>query len=130
MPAKTGKTKAKDKHIPDPAVKEVYRQMVDAAPGVQLKGATMPYTSVNGNMFSSMSKANRIGIRLSAADREIFMTTFNTGLHEAIPGFFQKEYVAVPETLYDDIETLRHWFLKSVEYANGLKPKPTTKKKK
>ena len=31
---------------------EAYDRLVAAIPEVELKGATMPYTSVNGNMFS------------------------------------------------------------------------------
>lgn len=33
-----------------------YAQLVATNPAVTLKGATMPYTSLNGNMFSVLSK--------------------------------------------------------------------------
>ncbi len=118
---------AKDKHVPDPAIVEVFDRMIAGVPGVIRKGDQNPYVSINGNMYASMSKLDRIGLRLSRDDLAEFMTTFETGLHEGYPGFFQKEYAEVPATLYADTDALQAWFRKSHAHAAGLKPKPTTK---
>ena len=40
------------------------------------------------------------------------------------------EYVAVPDDLLAKTKDLAKYFRRSVEYARGLKPKPTTRKKK
>ena len=113
----------------DPDVLAAYSKMIAAVDGVELKGATTPYTSLNGHMFSSISKADRIGLRLSKDDREAFMEKYDSGLFESLPGFFQKEYVAIPVDMHDDTRSLRRWFRKSHEYVSGLKPKKTAKKK-
>jgi len=122
MPAK------KKELITDPAVLAAYKKMIEAVPGVALKGATTPYTSLNGNMFSSISKANGIGLRLSKEDREAFIEKYQTTLFEALPGFFQKEYVAIPPSMLGDTRAMRRWFRKSYDYVRLLKPKKTTRK--
>jgi len=35
---------------------ELYDKLIAALPGVERKGATMHYTSLNGNMFSFLTK--------------------------------------------------------------------------
>lgn len=77
-----------------------------------------------------MSKLDGIGIRLNKSDLDEFLQTYESGLHEAFEGFFQKAYAAIPEGLYEDLETLRTWFAKSHAHALTLKPKPTSKPKK
>lgn len=120
---------AKDKHIPDPKVRAVFEAMIGGVPGVELKGDQNPYCAINGNMYAQMSTLDRIGLRLSKDDLAEFLAMYDTGLHEGYPGFFQKEYAAIPESLYDDTETLQAWFRKSHAHAAALKPKPTTGKK-
>lgn len=117
----------KTKHIPDAKVLAVFDTMIAAVPGVTRKGDQNPYCSMNGNMYASMSKLDRIGIRLSKADLAEFLETYDAGLHEGYPGFFQKEYAAIPEALYGETEVLQSWFKKSHAYVSGLKPKPTSK---
>lgn len=111
----------------DPDVLAAYDAMISGVPGVERKGAAMPYTSVNGNMYSATSKASVIGLRLGKADLAAFLAPYGTGLWEGVPGFFNKEYAAVPRSLLADMKSLRAWFRKSHEYAAGLKPKKTTK---
>jgi len=118
----------KPKHVDvDPVVLDVYRRMVESVPGAEVKGDTIPYTSINGNMYSSISKANRIGVRLPKDARDAFLEQHGTTLFEALPGFFQKEYVAVPEAIYQDADTLASLFRASHDYASSLKPKKTTR---
>src|SRR2546423_11465613 len=75
-----------------------YEDVVSAFREVELKGATMPYTSVNGNMFSFLSKDGRLGLRMSAEDRNAFIEKFETSLLES-HGIVLKEYVTVPEKI-------------------------------
>lgn len=119
---------AKQKHANvDPHVLDTYRQMVGSVEGQTVKGDTNPYTSLNGNMFSSISKAGVIGVRLPKSERDAFLEEYQTTLFEAFPGFFQKEYVAVPESLLRDQATLAALFSRSFAYVSTLKPKKTTK---
>lgn len=57
-----------------PEIVAAYERLVATIPGLVRKGATMPYTSVNGNMTSYVDKAGRlegegeeIGRRLACA---------------------------------------------------------------
>ena len=120
---------AAEKHMPDPRVLAVFDAMIAGVPGVTRNGDQNPYCAINGNMYAQMSKLDRIGMRLNKADLAEFLATYHAGLHEGYPGFFQKEYVAIPERLYDDTETLQAWFRKSHAHAAALKSKPTTGKK-
>ncbi|WP_298902195.1 hypothetical protein [uncultured Psychroserpens sp.] len=104
-----------------------YDLLIESHPKIERKGKTMPYTSVNGHMFSFLSKDGTMGLRLSADDRADFIQTFNTKLMEQ-HGRIMKEYVSVPDTLLTDLETLSKYLDKSFSYTSGLKPKPTKKK--
>ncbi len=118
--------KAKPKAAPDRVA--AYDRLVAAVPAVERKGASMPYTSVNGNMFSYLDDFGSMALRLSPADRAAFMEQFASTLHEAY-GYTQKEYVTVPDALLVDTERLLPWFRSGLDYASSLKPKPTTRRK-
>jgi hypothetical protein len=105
----------------------LYEKVVATAPGIQRKGATVPYTSLNGNMFSYLDKTGSLALRLPAEAREAFVAKYKGG--PVMPyGVVQKEYVAVPEALLANTAELAPYFAQSVEYAKSLKPKPTTGK--
>ena len=113
----------------DPQVLDAYMRMIAGVDGVEARGAAAPYTSLNGNMYSSISKFNEIGLRLGKADREEFLEKYDTRLYHSIPGYVQREYVTIPQSMLGNTRTLRSWFRRSFEYVSSLKPKPTTKKK-
>jgi hypothetical protein len=101
-----------------------YDQLIATVPGLQRKGATMPYTSVNGHMFSYLSGSGILALRLPAAERDAFIARYSTTLHTAY-GIVQKEYVTVPDDLLGDVAALQPWFAASYAYVSALKPKPT-----
>ena len=96
-------------------------------PAIERKGATMPYTSVNGNMFSLLTPEGALALRLSAADREAFLKRYDTELCVQY-GVVMKEYVRVPHSLLQNTRALAKHLEASYHYACSLKPKPTTKK--
>jgi TfoX/Sxy family transcriptional regulator of competence genes len=108
---------------------ELYRTAVAATPGAELKGASMPYSSVNGNMNSFLDKKGTCAIRLGEVEREAFMQEFATVLYAHETGVVMKEYVAAPPSLLADANRLAGWLGKSLSYAKTLKPKATTRKK-
>ena len=88
----------------------------------------MPYTSMNGNMYSFVAKEGYVGIRLSKEDFEEFITKYNA--QQAISyGSKMREYVHVPHEVLKRTAELATYMEKSHAYAKTLKPKPTTKKK-
>ncbi len=74
---------------------DLYDKLVATSPGIERKGATVPYTSLNGNMSSFIGKDGVLGIRLPEEAREKFLKKYNTVLVEAY-GMVMKEYVRVP----------------------------------
>ncbi len=101
-----------------------YERVVATIPDVERKGASVPYTSLNGNMFSFLEADGTLALRLSREDRERFLCEFQTQLHTA-RGVLQKEYVDVPGALLADTPTLAKYFAQSYAYAKTLKSKPT-----
>jgi hypothetical protein len=106
----------------------LYEKLLATNPGVQRKGASVPYTSLNGNMFTYLHASGAMALRLPAGEREKFLEKYKTKLFEAY-GVVQKEYVTVPDALLTKTAELQQYFAMSYEYAKTLKPKPTAKKK-
>jgi hypothetical protein len=107
----------------------LYEKLVATNPSVERKGATVPYTSLNGHMFSYLSKEGKLALRLPAGEREAFLKKYRAKLCEAY-GRIQPEYVEVPDSLLSSTKELKKFFDCSYKYVSSLKPKPTTKKKK
>jgi hypothetical protein len=110
----------------DPKVLAAFEAMIAAVPGVERKGAAMPYVSVNGNMYAMISKTNVIGIRLGKDDLAAFMAAGGQPF-EGTPGFINTEYGGVPASMLSNSRMLGKWFKASHAFASGLKPKKTTR---
>jgi hypothetical protein len=106
----------------------LYEALVATQPGIERKGKSSPYTSVNGNMFTVLAADGTLGMRLAAADRDAFIATYGTGLYQA-HGTVMNEYVAVPAALLARTSELAPYLAKSYNYAKRLKPKPTTRRR-
>lgn len=107
---------------------ELYRAAIDTRPDIELRGGRkLPHTSTNGYMYSSLTKDGRMGIRLSDADREAFVTE-----HGAKPfvnyGAKIAEHVEVPEPLLRKPEELGEYLAKSRAYTDSLPPKKGKKR--
>src|SRR5690349_6339358 len=60
--------KAASNTSPEYAAKvALYEKLVATNPAVERKGATMPYTSVSGHMFSVLDKTGTLALRLAPA---------------------------------------------------------------
>jgi hypothetical protein len=108
---------------------DLYEKLIATIPSLERKGATMPYTSLNGNMFSFIDKQGVCGIRLPEKEREDFLKKYKTRLFEA-HGAVLKEYITVPDDLLKKQKELKKWFDISYAYVKTLKPKITKKKNK
>ena len=106
-----------------------YDKLVATNPKAERKGDTVPYTSLNGHMFSYLSKQGRLQLRLPEAEREAFLKKYKTKLTEAY-GKVQPEYVEIPDALLAATRELKKYFDCSYEYVSSLKPKPSKGKKK
>ena len=108
---------------------ELFEKLVGTNPEVERKGATMPYTSYNGHMFSFLTKEGVLALRLPADERERFLQKYKTRLCEQY-GRMMKEYVEVPDELLQKTQELKKYFDISYAYVGSLKPKPARKSKK
>jgi hypothetical protein len=105
---------------------ELYEKLIATNPSVKRKGATVPYTSLNGHMFSYLSKEGKLALRLPAEERETFLKKYKARLCQAY-GVVQPEYVEVPDALLSSTNVLKKFFDSSYAYVGSLKPKPTSK---
>jgi hypothetical protein len=106
---------------------ELYDKLIAGNSNIERKGKTMPYTSVNGHMFSFLDKNGVMGLRLSMKDYEAFQDKYKTGpniQYEKV----MREYVVIPNELLMNFELLSTYLQKSFDYVSSLKPKSTKKK--
>src|SRR5437868_2485949 len=109
------------------ASQALYEKLVATNPKVERKGATMPYTSLNGHMFSLLTRDGHLILRLAPTDREAFLKKYKTKVPE-LYGAVMKEYAEVPDVLLKKTAELRKYFDLSYAYVATLKPKATKKK--
>ena len=107
----------------------LYEKLLATHPAIERKGATNPYTSYNGNMFTHLTPEGILAIRLPEKELEAFIKKYKTKLMESY-GVVRKEYVVVPDALLKKTNELKAYLDISYAYAKTLKPKPTTKAKK
>lgn len=101
---------------------ELYKKLIQSNPAIELKGATVPYTSYNGHMFSYFEKDGSFGLRLPEKAREEFLKKYKTTLFISY-GVVKKEFVLVPDKLLQNIKELQPYFNLSFEYVRAFKPK-------
>jgi len=106
---------------------KLYNKLVAGHSDAVRKGDTIPYTSLNGHMYSYFSKDGFLALRLPESARGEFLEKYNTTLVTAY-GIVQKEYVTVPDSLLADTGQLQPYFDLSYQYVSTLKPKPPKSK--
>jgi TfoX/Sxy family transcriptional regulator of competence genes len=79
-------------------------------------------------MFSFLTSAGKLALRLPEEERDAFIRKFKTRLCEQ-HGMVLKEYVEVPAALLKKTRELKEHFDVSCAYVASLKPKATTRKK-
>ncbi|MBO6673930.1 MAG: hypothetical protein JJ908_06795 [Rhizobiales bacterium] len=109
------------------ATKDDYAALAEAHWKLPIKGKANPYTSMNGNMFSFLSKEGDICLRLSKDNQTAFWKA-----HGGEPvkqyGSVMQGYVALSQDVLADEETSRHWFEQCLADAQALPAKPTKKR--
>jgi hypothetical protein len=107
---------------------DLYDKLIKTNPKIERKGAGIPYTSLNGHMFSYLSASGSLALRRPEDVRETFLKKYKTTLCKAY-GVVQKEYVTVPDALLEKTKELQPYLALSYDYVKTLKPKPASKKK-
>lgn len=106
----------------------LYDKVIATQPGIERKGDTVPYTALNGHMFSALHKDGTVALRLPSPVRESFLSKYRASL-AAHYGVVQPEYVVVPDKLLAKSVELAPYFAAGLAYVGSMKPKPTAKGK-
>jgi hypothetical protein len=106
---------------------ELYDRLIATVPGIERRGASVPYTSLNGHMFSFLTGTGTLALRLPGGAREAFLDRYATTLHQAY-GTVMKDWVSVPDALLADTDELAPHFQASHAYVAAQKPKPTKRR--
>lgn len=101
---------------------KLYGELVAKCPRFERKGKTVPYTSANGHMFSSVNKDGELGIRFGKEAQEKYMKELNTTLFKSY-GAVMRGYVLIPEELFQDMDKLAQLLNESYDYVMTLEPK-------
>ena len=99
-----------------------YDDLVARCPRFVRKGKTMPYTSVNGYMFSLFNKAGEIGIRFSKERQKEYLDKFDTSLFKSY-GAVMQGYILITKTMQEEIDVVVDLLNESYDYVMSLEPK-------
>jgi hypothetical protein len=100
----------------------LYEKLVATKPDVERKGASVPYTSANGTMFSFLTADGTLALRLPPDQLEPFFKKFNT-THPVAYGKVMKDWAAVPDSLLAKTKELGKYFDLSFQHAAHKKSK-------
>ena len=100
----------------------LYEKLIATDPSIERKGATIPYTSANGKMFTYLSPTGELRLRLPEPERAAFLKKYRAKLAVAY-GVVQKDFVAVPPGLLARTAVLKWYLPVSRAYAEQLGPK-------
>lgn len=99
-----------------------YDGLIDQCPNFKRKGKTVPCTTANGYMFSQLNKAGEIGIRLPKEMGSTFINEYNSGKFMSY-GSVMRDYVLIPEELYDNTKLLISLLEAGYEHVMSLPTK-------
>src|SRR5438105_9940815 len=117
---------AKKKPSTVPAAKlALYEKLIATDPSIERKGATIPYTSTNGKMFTYLTPSGDLRLRLPDEERAAFTKKYRTK-PVVQHGVLMKDWVAVPAALSARVAELRPYLEKSCVYASQLGAKSAT----
>ncbi len=89
-----------------------------------------PAFFVNNNMLAGIFE-DVMFIRLSVPDRDEVISEYDeVKPFEPVKGRIMKEYVVLPDSLYNNPEKFREWLGRSFQYVSSLPAKKEKRKKK
>jgi len=106
----------------------LYKKLV-ATRRVRLKSGKMPHTSLNGNIYSFLTKEGMLILRLGPDSRAALFEKYECEPIEQLSAEMT-EYVVVPDALLTNPPELKKYFALSYAHAKSLKANPPKEKKK
>jgi hypothetical protein len=108
--------------------RELYEALVATQPEFRIKGRATAYTSLNGHMFSFMTKEGGLVIRLGQEQQEAFVKKHRSG-PVIQNNSTMRGYVHVSDSLLERTSEAAKWFQASVDHIRSLEPRATGKPK-
>src|SRR2546423_14713205 len=105
-----------------PAAKLALYDRLLAAASIERRGASIPYTSANGKMFTYLTPSGDLRLRLPDEERAAFMKKYRTK-PVVQHGVLMKDWVAGPAALSVRVAKLRPYLENSYINAAQLGPK-------
>lgn len=99
-----------------------YDAAISLCPEFERQGKSMPYTSANGHMFSTLNKDGQLGIRFSKEVQEKYILDLGTMLFKSY-GAVMRGYILMPDSILDSPEDLAEYLNESYAYVMTLEPK-------
>lgn len=96
--------------------------IVDLVPDIERKGKTIPYTSVNGHMFSLLNKDGELGFRFSKEDGEKFKEKHQSTILKT-HGAVMRVYILITEEILKDLDLAASFLKENYTYTKSLKLK-------
>ena len=106
-----------------------YEKLIATDPKIERKGATIPYTSANGKMFTYLSPTGDLRLRLPPDEREAFMKKYKTKV-VVQHGVLMKDFVAVPPALLARTAELKKYLAISRTFAEQLGTKKASTRRR
>lgn len=100
---------------------KLYDFLVGKCPRLERLGKTMPYTAVNGYMFSLLNKAGEIGIRFSKEKQQHYMASYDTTNYKSY-GAIMNGYILITEKMLEDANLITQLLNESYDYFNSIAP--------
>ncbi len=83
---------------------------------------------LNGHMFAAVHGSKMV-VRLDEEGRADAQAHWGAEPFEPMPGRFMKEYVVLPEQVWNDSEALEEWLARSIGFVGALPPKEAKPRK-
>jgi hypothetical protein len=111
-----------------PAAKlALYEKLIATDPSIERKGATLPYTSANGKMFTYLSPTGDLTLRLPEDERRAFIKKYRTKVALS-HGTVMKDWVTVPAAVFARTAEIKPYLAIGRAYAERLGTKKGAKR--
>ena len=101
---------------------KLYDAIIEAHTESIRKGKNNPYTSMNGHMYSMVTKEGQVAIRISKEGRAQYMVEVNP-TEVVTYNTIMKEYIEISDEMLKDQKVVLSLLDQSIAYIKTLKPK-------
>ena len=101
---------------------KIYDDLVAKCSRFERKGKTVPCTTANGHMFSTLNKDGEIGIRFSKEVQKKYLEKYQTTLFKSYNSIMHG-YILVTDEMLNDLDHVASLLKESYDYVMSLDPK-------